>query len=244
MMAPILLCTLLAALAAWAWFDRLAYRRFAAAQEPAVRLACLHRWTIEAFGLLGCGSLAALALLDRLDAVVVVPIEFEPVRSAVSVVAARAAGGGLLWGMLPGAFIGVAIAVVLGRRRAGADSAAPRPADPMLPRNARERGALVLLSINAGFSEELFFRLVLPLLAIAATGNAWLGIAIALIAFGLMHAYQGWLGIAVTTLIGAVFWAVYLASGVLWLAMLVHAAWDIVVLVSRATPTTGAQPLT
>jgi membrane protease YdiL (CAAX protease family) len=94
---------------------------------------------------------------------------------------------------------------------------------PLLPRNADERKWTALLSVNAGLGEELFFRLMLPLLIIQVTGNAIFAFAAAGLIFGLVHFYQGWVGVAATTVAGFLFTAVYLASGILWIAVLLHA---------------------
>ena len=78
------------------------------------------------------------------------------------------------------------------------------------------------MAANAGPGEELLFRLTVPLLLVLATGNALLSFAVAAIAFGLVHLYQGWLGVLVTTLAGAAFTLLYLATGSIWIAALVH----------------------
>jgi len=53
------------------------------------------------------------------------------------------------------------------------------------------------------------------------------------VVFGLAHLYQGWVGILATAVIGAALAALYLGSGALWLAMAVHAAFDLFGLVIR-----------
>jgi membrane protease YdiL (CAAX protease family) len=76
-------------------------------------------------------------------------------------------------------------------------------------------------------SEELFFRLALPLLLVVLTGNAALAFVIATATFGLMHLYQGWAGVIATTLVGAVMSAIYLATGSIWIVIILHAAIDL-----------------
>jgi membrane protease YdiL (CAAX protease family) len=105
--------------------------------------------------------------------------------------------------------------------------------EPLLPRNGRERLIAIPLSLNAGFSEELFFRLALPLLIAHVTGSAVAALAIATVAFGLVHAYQGWKGVAGTALIGGVLMIQYLVHGSLLRVMVIHAAIDLVALLVR-----------
>lgn len=45
--------------------------------------------------------------------------------------------------------------------------------------------------------------------------------------FGLVHFYQGWAGVILTTFPGVILTLVYLATGHLWIAMVVHAAIDL-----------------
>ena len=77
--------------------------------------------------------------------------------------------------------------------------------EPLFPRNPDERRWTALIGANAGVGEELFFRLMLPLLITLVTGNASLAFAAAGLIFGLVHFYQGWVGILATTVAGFVF---------------------------------------
>ncbi|MFB2351758.1 CPBP family intramembrane glutamic endopeptidase, partial [Priestia megaterium] len=74
--------------------------------------------------------------------------------------------------------------------------------EPLMPRNAAEIACAIPLAINAGVTEEVFFRLALPLLAVQATGSALAGFAIACAAFALVHWYQGWKGMLVVFAVG------------------------------------------
>ena len=103
----------------------------------------------------------------------------------------------------------------------------------LLPRNRAELAHAAALSINAGLTEELFFRLTLPLLFVLVIGNVWVAFALAAIVFGLAHLYQGLVGVVATTAVGVLLTAFYLASGSIWIAVLVHAAIDLVGLVLR-----------
>ena len=69
----------------------------------------------------------------------------------------------------------------------------------LLPETAQERGVFTLLSVSAGFGEEVAYRgYAIPVL-IPITGVAG-AVFITSIVFGGMHAYQGALGIIRTRL--------------------------------------------
>jgi uncharacterized protein len=97
-----------------------------------------------------------------------------------------------------------------------------------LPHSAMERRWFAVLSLTAGFTEELLFRgfllryfhsspLHLPLV--------W-AVAIAALIFGIHHLYQGLSGVISTTITGLIFTAMLLVTGSLWMAMACHAAID------------------
>ncbi|MBI1404648.1 MAG: CPBP family intramembrane metalloprotease [Caulobacter sp.] len=103
----------------------------------------------------------------------------------------------------------------------------------MIPRNRRELLAALPLAINAGVSEELFFRLMLPLVITLVTGSALAGLGLSVVVFGLVHWYQGWKGMLAVTLIGAFLTWLYVSSGSLVKPMVVHVLIDVVALVIR-----------
>ena len=102
----------------------------------------------------------------------------------------------------------------------------------LLPRDRVEVVLAAAISLAAGIGEELFFRLLLPIL-LTAFIDAIAAVVIAILLFGLAHAYQGWKGVTVTTLVGALFTATYLMSGSLAIAMLFHVVIDLMSLVVR-----------
>lgn len=217
---------LAAALAAYAWYLKggpfpppvLADRRFA-------RLAA------RSATLFGGVSLLVLAATRRLDALVVLPPEFSD-AAAVAQVWLPGLGepiglGLILLGLLIGGGIGAAVSRWRGRVFAFGDITA------VLPRSRGELGWAALLAVNSGVSEELFFRLLLPLLVAQLTGSAWVGFGIATALFGAAHRYQGWAGVAATTLVGVGLATVYLASGQLWMVVALHLAVNLNGLVLR-----------
>jgi len=104
-----------------------------------------------------------------------------------------------------------------------------------MPRNRAETAHTAVLALNAGFGEELFFRLLLPLLLTLVLRNALAAFAIAAAIFGAIHLYQGVVGVLATALLGAAFAVLYLWTGSLWIAMGAHASVDLLSLVVRPT---------
>ncbi len=231
----ILLVLLLAGLALFLKHDLEAYRRFKALADTRARQRQFRAWIAVTFVLFVGYTMLTLALLGRVDDLARMPVEFAP-AAAVLAIDAPSVGdvGGFIGGMVGGAAIAVIAGVVLGMRRKR--RVQPRllgDVEALLPRNPAELAYAAALSVNAGISEELLFRLALPLLFVLVTGNAWLAFAAAAIVFGLAHLYQGAVGVTATTIIGVLLTLVYLATGSLWLAVLLHIVIDLVGLVLR-----------
>jgi membrane protease YdiL (CAAX protease family) len=112
----------------------------------------------------------------------------------------------------------------------------------LLPRSGRERGVFALLSLTAGFAEELAYRgYAIPVLAPLA-GDAAAALLTSLV-FGILHGYQGLLGILRTAIIGGILAWGFLASGSLLPAIIAHALIDLVaglVLGERLLPADGS----
>ena len=96
-----------------------------------------------------------------------------------------------------------------------------------------EVGAALALSAAAGIGEELFFRLTVPLLAASVFGSAVLGCALGWALFTLAHRYQGRGGMLAVSVVGAVLGWLYLATGQLWVVIVLHALVDANALVVR-----------
>src|SRR3954466_442622 len=92
----------------------------------------------------------------------------------------------------------------------------------LLPHSSAERRWFWLLSLTAGVCEEVLYRGFLTWVASAYLG-APAGIAIAVAAFGVAHAYQGGRGILKTGAVGLVMSLIVVATGWLIPAMVVHA---------------------
>jgi membrane protease YdiL (CAAX protease family) len=237
-----LLVLALAAVAWFTWRDVGEYAAFKRLTDTKDRQARYRRWVLNAFALFVGGSLAILALLGDLGCALHPP---KPFFGAMRQVQGALRAPGVAPEFLGGLVGGVAIAVVaivvmgtIGARRRG--EAAPKlrtlgDIEPLMPRNAAETVWTGLLSVNAGIGEELFFRLVLPLLFALVTGNAVLGFAAAAVVFGLAHVYQGWVGVAATGFLGLLFTGLYLWSGGLAAPMALHVGIDLMSLVVRPT---------
>lgn len=101
----------------------------------------------------------------------------------------------------------------------------------LLPRNIQEMKWGALVSANAGVSEELYFRLLMPLAIYNLSGNLLLAFAVSSLVFGIVHAYQGLIGVAATLIAGLLFCGVFILSGNLLFAMALHALIDLRALV-------------
>ncbi|VXC63706.1 CPBP family intramembrane glutamic endopeptidase [Sphingomonas sp. 8AM] len=192
--------------------------------------AVRHRWfarlALRPLVHFGAVSVLLLVALGRIDSVQHFPSEL---RSARMLAVAWIGQPG--WAPLAiGAAAGVVIAAVLERRGRSVTLGDVRAVTPM---RRAELGWGVLLAIVAGVAEEMFFRLLLPLLIAIVTGSALLGFVGATAAFGYAHRYQGARGVMGTVIAGVLLTVVYLVSGRLWAAMLVHAAIDLNGLVLR-----------
>jgi membrane protease YdiL (CAAX protease family) len=225
---------LLVAFAINAW---LSIGRFRALQSDVTidRVAFYRSGLVRSLILFGGGAVVTLILLKRTDALVTVPEVFgaEVVRSVLSGVPAA-----WVYGVIA-VWVGViCLASLMGglQMKRIVESGAEMPngaLGALLPRTGRERGWGFWVSLNAGLSEELFFRLALPLLLLPLVGDGGLAFWLAILIFGLGHIYQGVWGIVMTTIVGAVLGFVYLYSGNIWLAVAIHAGidlWSLVVM--------------
>lgn len=235
-MQPAAYILLPAWLVALAWFarrDAREYAAFKALSQTSERQRRYRRWLATAFLLFGLGGLLSLALVGRLAALTEEPAAFVPLSKAI---AGRLPAAGLapdlLGGVVGGMVIGVTLSVVL-LQRTGRAPLQLGDIEPLMPRNLQEGLLATLLSLNAGVTEELFFRLVLPLLIVIVTGNAVVAVLGACAAFGLVHLYQGWKGMAATGAVGLAFAGVYLWAGSLLVPMALHVLLDILALAVR-----------
>lgn len=115
--------------------------------------------------------------------------------------------------------------------------------DALLPRTPEERRLFSGLSLAAGWGEEMAYRGYLPAGLVLAGLSPWSAMAVASVAFGALHAYQGPIGVVRTALVGILLGASVIATGSLFPAMAAHALLDLVLglvigprLLSRTDP--------
>lgn len=222
------------------WFVRRdvgEYAAFKTLEDTAARQARYRVWILRSFALFTGSTIAALAIIGRLRALLVLPPEFAPLSLALRSIVSQRAAYGFLMGLAGGGLAGgVAIGILL-RKRGRSHGAARTVGDiaPLMPRNGAETVHAALLSLNAGVSEELFFRLLLPLLLVMLAGSLVAAMVIADLIFGAVHLYQGPAGIVVTTILGLLLSVLYLATGSIWIAVGAHALLDLIGLVVRPT---------
>jgi uncharacterized protein len=219
----------------WVRHDARAYARFKTVTDSAERRGFYWRWTIQSFAVLIGASAVSLWLAGAWQSPFRFPVAFAPAHAWLTPPAAASDGStDTMVGMAIGMTLGLgAVAFVQYRRWRTMTAPVIGDIEPLLPRNRREMLAVLPLSLNAGFSEELFFRLALPLLLHHLTDSLPLALGVSAVAFGLAHAYQGWKGVLATGAVGCLLTAMYLSHGSLLRVMIVHALIDVVALIVR-----------
>lgn len=222
LIAPLVLA---ASLGILMWFQRSdvrSFRRFREIEDSARRQRVFLRWARNACLMYLGVPLIGLALLGRIDALwyfpgdlfwplLLVTPEFEP--DFLGVMAGAVVTGGI---------IGAGLAMLLRKRRKQPRTMPGLDITPLMPRNRAELLRVIPLAMNAGISEEVFFRLYLPLLITLCGAPPGFAFITAVLIFGLLHRYQGWLGVIVTTVLGAIFALLYLGAGTLLAPIAFH----------------------
>lgn len=96
----------------------------------------------------------------------------------------------------------------------------------LVPRDSREQGVFLQLSITAGICEEILYRGFLMHVFCQAIGQ-WPALVLTSIVFGLGHAYQGTSGMAKSGFVGLVLGLLALFSGSILVGMVLHAVLDL-----------------
>jgi membrane protease YdiL (CAAX protease family) len=207
--------------------DRREYRRFKQLRSTARRQKTFAKWVRESFLNFGGAAVVVLALTWQY-----IPLFLDGVNDWDFIAEGRRAFATTGW-LGPTLVISVAVALlggaVLGIVLARSETEVPAIGDvqALLPRNRAELKYGAALAINAGVVEELLFRLAMPALVFGFTGNAIAAVVVSILIFGALHVYQGAAGIIGATIIGAVFMAIYVATGSIVLAIVVHALFDL-----------------
>jgi membrane protease YdiL (CAAX protease family) len=206
--------------------ERREYARFKRMRSTVARQRVYRRWLIE-----GALSLGGLSLATIVGAWTQIPVVLAAAQRWEPVAAARA--------FLASEFglpVAVAVAVVVlaglvvpvvALRHSLDEAPAIGDIRALLPRTLGELPYGAALSVNAGVFEELLFRIGLPALVFAVTGDALIAFAGATVLFGVLHLYQGALGILFSTVLGVVFVALYLVTGSIVAPIVLHAIIDL-----------------
>jgi membrane protease YdiL (CAAX protease family) len=99
--------------------------------------------------------------------------------------------------------------------------------DPLAPRTPDEQRLFMVLAVTAGLCEELLYR-GFALWYFTSLAGPVAGFALAALLFGLAHLYLGRMHVVRTTIVGAVFGLLVIGTGSLWLAIVLHAAMDLI----------------
>jgi membrane protease YdiL (CAAX protease family) len=223
------------------WFvrqDIADYAAFKILTETADRQRRYRAWILKSLVFLLGGSLIGLTILGRVGTLTAEPPEFAALSNAMhsAVPAQELPGSGFLVGFLGALLVGGVAGLLIAKRASAAGKRSlVGDISPLMPRNGPETIHTALLSVNAGISEELFFRLMLPLLLTTVFRNATYAFAAAAIIFGLVHFYEGWVGVLATTVLGVGLTVLYLWTRNLFVPMAVHACLDLIALVVRPT---------
>jgi membrane protease YdiL (CAAX protease family) len=137
----------------------------------------------------------------------------------------------LVLGMVLGTIVNAAITHWRWRRGKTAFEIAHLP--DVAPQARSELWPATALSLSAGVSEELYFRLFLPLLIAMVSGDAVMATILATLLFGAVHRYQGVRGMIATTIVGGGLAVIYGLTGTLWMAIALHVVIDLNALVVR-----------
>ena len=104
----------------------------------------------------------------------------------------------------------------------------PGSVQTLLVRRAADIPLWILLSLSAGFAEEIVFRGYLQTQFGALLGSPWLGVAAQAILFGVTHGYQGAALVLKIAILGLIFGAGARLRRSLVPGMAAHAALDVI----------------
>jgi membrane protease YdiL (CAAX protease family) len=206
--------------------ERREYSRFKRLRSTIARQKVYRRWLIE-----GVLALGGLCLATIVGAWTHIPSALHAAQEWAPVAAIRAflAGdAGLPVAISVGAVVLAALVLPVVLLRHPLEEA-PAIGDirALLPRTRGELPYGAGLSVSAGVFEELLFRLGLPALVFAVTGNALAAFLGATLLFGILHLYQGPLGIVFSTVLGAIFVVLYLVTGSILVPIVLHTLIDL-----------------
>lgn len=163
-------------------------------------------------------------------------IIFQSLLLLITVAGARESGEPLLGGHFPGLAAWLVAAAYLTffafrLRRAWAKLSPERRerARLLLPDHPSLMRMWVVISALAGVTEECAYRGLTFRILTANHGSVPLALFLCIVCFGVAHMTQGWRGFVATSLIAAVMHALVFLTGSLYLAIVIHAAYDLIV---------------
>lgn len=203
--------------------DRKEYARFRRLRSTLARQRTYRRWLIEAIVTFGGLSIVLLiGVWPVVPDVLADTREWAPAAWLIERIAPA------VWLGIGVAFlVGLALPAIILRRTPDAEVPALGDVQALLPRTRAELPYGLGLSLNAGISEELLFRLALPALVFDLIGSGPLAFLVCALLFGALHAYQGPVGAVTATVLGLLLTALYVLTGSILVAIVVHALIDL-----------------
>ena len=199
--------------------DRREYQRFKRYRTTLRRQAMLRKWLRDSVLSIGVLSVVLLALSWQF----VTPLRYQ-LQSWIPIL--PWVGWTLVIGIVL-VFAGLTVAGLVAARRTPEEPIMIGDIGAMLPRNKQELRLGWLLSINAGISEELMFRLAIPAVLYGASGSAIVALVVSVLLFGALHSYQGVTGVVGTTIVGLAMMFAYVATGTILVPIIVHILIDL-----------------
>lgn len=94
----------------------------------------------------------------------------------------------------------------------------------LIPKGVFGKVVWIMVSITAGFCEEVAFRgYLMTRLRLIGKFNSWLiPVAVSALLFGAMHSYQGLSNVIIIAVLGLTFSILYIRSGSLWPGVIAH----------------------
>lgn len=224
--------------------ERRDYAKFKRMRTTAARQKVFRRWLVEAFLVLGgLGLATVVGAWESIPRALTAAQAWEPVAAVRDFLGTPE---GVITAIVV-AVLGLAALVlppILARGSSLDDIPAVGDIRAIIPRSLGELRYGAALSVNAGVTEEVLFRLGMPALVFAVTGDAVVAFIAATVLFGVLHVYQGAPGIVFSTIAGVIFTALYVVSGSILLPIAVHALLDLrsMVLLPVALGTVGPRP--
>jgi len=99
----------------------------------------------------------------------------------------------------------------------------------LLPRTWHELPMWTVVSVAAGFFEEIIYRGVLYRILVESTGSLPVAVVIVSFLFAIVHFSQGWRSMIFIAVLASTLNGLVIGFGTLYMAMLVHALYDFLV---------------